>query len=120
VDSTQILWLTCGCLTLLAGLWGTAVEHIIRLQFSEPAARPRSAAIPAFSRCVTRTDPHPPSQSPLQVVSLHFFTGEPVLMSSGGDNAIKQWIFDQEDGAPRLLRFRSGHAAPPVVVQYYG
>ena len=55
-----------------------------------------------------------------QVVSLHFFAGEPVLMSSGADNALKQWIFDQEDGAPRLLRFRCGHAAPPVVVQFYG
>ncbi len=55
-----------------------------------------------------------------QVISLHFFAGEPVLMSSGGDNAVKQWIFDGEDGGAQLLRFRSGHAAPPVVVRFYG
>ena len=54
------------------------------------------------------------------MVSLHFFVGEPVLMSSGGDNAVKHWILDQQEGAPRLLRFRSGHAAPPVIVQFYG
>jgi U3 small nucleolar RNA-associated protein 21 len=54
------------------------------------------------------------------VLSLHFFAGEPVLMSSGGDNAVKQWIFDAEDGSARLLRFRSGHAAPPVCVRFYG
>ena len=41
-------------------------------------------------------------------------------MSSGGDNAVKQWIFDGEDGAARLLRFRSGHAAPPCCVRFYG
>lgn len=41
-------------------------------------------------------------------------------MSSGGDNAVKQWIFDAEDGSARLLRFRSGHAAPPVCVRFYG
>ena len=56
----------------------------------------------------------------MQVLSLHFFPGEPVLMSSGGDNAVKQWIFDAEDGSARLLRFRSGHAAPPVCVRFYG
>ena len=41
-------------------------------------------------------------------------------MSSGGDNSVKQWIFDADDGTARLLRFRSGHAAPPVVVRFYG
>jgi U3 small nucleolar RNA-associated protein 21 len=51
---------------------------------------------------------------------LHFFAGEPVLMSAGADNALKQWVFDGADGAPRLLRFRSGHAAPPTSVRHYG
>ena len=51
---------------------------------------------------------------------IHFFAGEPVLLSAGGDNALKEWIFDGPDGAPRLLRFRSGHAAPPTVVRHYG
>ena len=53
-------------------------------------------------------------------VALHFFAGEPRLMSAGADNALKQWLFDAGDGAARLLRFRSGHAAPPAVVRFYG
>ena len=42
--------------------------------------------------------------------------GEPLLMSAGADNSLKQWVFDSADGAPRLLKFRSGHAAPPTTV----
>ena len=30
------------------------------------------------------------------------------------------WIFDKEDGEARLLRYRSGHSAPPTVMKYYG
>ena len=41
-------------------------------------------------------------------------------MSAGADNALKQWLFNAGDGAARLLRFRSGHAAPPAVVRFYG
>ena len=41
-------------------------------------------------------------------------------MSSGRDNSLKQWVFDGVDGGARLLRFRSGHAAPPTVVRHYG
>jgi len=55
-----------------------------------------------------------------RVVAAHFFTGEPLLMTAGADNAIKQWIFDNDEGAPRLLRFRSGHSAPPSVIAFYG
>jgi U3 small nucleolar RNA-associated protein 21 len=51
---------------------------------------------------------------------LVFFAGEPVLMSAGADNALKQHIFDNEDGSARLLRYRSGHAAPPHCLQFYG
>ncbi|KAL7170042.1 hypothetical protein ACSBR2_034984 [Camellia fascicularis] len=29
------------------------------------------------------------------------------------------WIFDTSDGDPRLLRFRSGHSAPPVCIRFY-
>lgn len=53
------------------------------------------------------------------VISLHFFANEPVLMSSSADNSIKMWIFDTCDGDPRLLRFRSGHSAPPLCIRYY-
>lgn len=52
--------------------------------------------------------------------ALHFFVGEPRLMSSAADNSIKQWVFDSADGSGRLLRFRAGHAAPPVIVRHYG
>ena len=54
------------------------------------------------------------------VTKLHFFPGEPVLMSAAADNSIKHWIFDGSDGAARLLRFRSGHASPPSVLRFYG
>ncbi|KAG9439404.1 hypothetical protein H6P81_019569 [Aristolochia fimbriata] len=54
------------------------------------------------------------------IVSLHFFANEPVLMSSSSDNSIKMWIFDTSDGDPRLLRFRSGHSAPPLCIRFYG
>ncbi|KAJ4838625.1 hypothetical protein Tsubulata_044113 [Turnera subulata] len=53
------------------------------------------------------------------IVSLHFFANEPVLMSSSTDNSIKMWIFDTTDGDPRLLRFRSGHGAPPLCIRFY-
>ncbi|XP_073002229.1 U3 small nucleolar RNA-associated protein 21 homolog [Typha latifolia] len=54
------------------------------------------------------------------IISLHFFANEPVLMSSAADNSIKMWIFDNIDGEARLLRFRSGHSAPPLCVRFYG
>ncbi|KAA8515646.1 hypothetical protein F0562_018743 [Nyssa sinensis] len=53
------------------------------------------------------------------IVSLHFFANEPVLMSSSADNSVKMWIFDTSDGDPRLLRFRSGHSAPPLCIRFY-
>ncbi|GJM97875.1 hypothetical protein PR202_ga14835 [Eleusine coracana subsp. coracana] len=54
------------------------------------------------------------------IVSLHFFANEPILMSSAADNSIKMWIFDSNDGDARLLRFRSGHSAPPRCIRFYG
>ncbi|KAK1413287.1 hypothetical protein QVD17_35059 [Tagetes erecta] len=53
------------------------------------------------------------------VISLHFLANEPVLMSASADNSIKMWIFDTTDGDPRLLRFRSGHSAPPLCIRFY-
>ncbi|KAG6769424.1 hypothetical protein POTOM_025059 [Populus tomentosa] len=53
------------------------------------------------------------------IISLHFLANEPVLMSSSADNSIKIWIFDTTDGDPRLLRFRSGHSAPPHCIRFY-
>ena len=53
-------------------------------------------------------------------ISCYFFPGSPILMTSGADNALKHWIFDNRDGSGRLLRFRAGHSAPPKLVQFYG
>ena len=52
--------------------------------------------------------------------SAHFFSGSPILMTGGADNAVKQWIFDNRDGSARLLKFRAGHSAPPTHVAFYG
>jgi len=54
-----------------------------------------------------------------QVCTCTFMQGEPILLTSGGDNAVKMWIFDQDDGSARLLRSRNGHSAPPTRVRYY-
>lgn len=53
------------------------------------------------------------------IISVHFFASEPVLMSASADNSIKMWMFDTADGDPRLLRFRSGHSAPPLCIRFY-
>ena len=60
-----------------------------------------------------------PSAHDSQVCTCTFLQGEPILLTSGGDNAVKMWIFDQEDGSARLLRSRNGHSAPPTRVRYY-
>jgi U3 small nucleolar RNA-associated protein 21 len=52
--------------------------------------------------------------------NMQFLSGQAVLISSGADNAIREWIFDEADGSARLLKFRSGHAAPPTRVRFYG
>ena len=53
------------------------------------------------------------------VNTCRFLQGEAVLATTGADNAVKMWVFDQEDGTARLLRQRSGHSAPPTRVRYY-
>eukprot|EP00124_Ichthyophonus_hoferi_P000658 Ihof_evm5s26 gene=Ihof_evmTU5s26 len=63
----------------------------------------------------TMIDPHNG-----QVTSLQFLQSQPLMLTSGNDNAIKLWIFDQPDGNPRLLRSRSGHSAPPTLIRHYG
>jgi WD40 repeat protein len=64
------------------------------------------------------------------VTTLHWFAGEPRLMSGGCDNALRQWVLSPGGGtaaalaagaAPlTLLRSRTGHAAPPALVRWYG
>ncbi|RKF72731.1 U3 small nucleolar RNA-associated protein 21-like protein [Golovinomyces cichoracearum] len=48
------------------------------------------------------------------VSKIQFLPGQPVLITSGFDNSLKSWIFDESPFSPipRILHFRSGHAAP--------
>jgi U3 small nucleolar RNA-associated protein 21 len=51
---------------------------------------------------------------------IEFLQGQPVMISSGLDNAIRSWIFDQTpfSAVPRILHTRRGHAAPVNKVQF--
>jgi U3 small nucleolar RNA-associated protein 21 len=53
------------------------------------------------------------------ICSVQFLPEQPVLISSGADNALKAWIFDGSDGSARLLRERSGHAEPPSMAHFH-
>ncbi|BGP40594.1 rRNA-processing protein utp21 [Rhodotorula kratochvilovae] len=54
------------------------------------------------------------------VGGLEWVPGQPLMVTSGGDNSLKQWLLDTPTSAPRLLKQRSGHHAPPHFVRYYG
>ncbi|KAK7054659.1 rRNA-processing protein utp21 [Paramarasmius palmivorus] len=54
------------------------------------------------------------------ISALEWVPGQPILISSGEDNSVKQWLFDSPTAAPRLLKFRSGHFSPPHLIRYYG
>lgn len=49
-----------------------------------------------------------------------FLNGQPVLVTSGLDNCLKSWIFDETPYSPipRILHSRSGHAAPVTKLQF--
>eukprot|EP00927_Polykrikos_kofoidii_P039823 TRINITY_DN34135_c0_g1_i1.p1 TRINITY_DN34135_c0_g1~~TRINITY_DN34135_c0_g1_i1.p1 ORF type:complete len:1018 (+),score=216.00 TRINITY_DN34135_c0_g1_i1:173-3226(+) len=53
------------------------------------------------------------------VSSVHFLPGQPLLLTLGRDNAIREWIFDTADGIPRLLKFRSGCPGPARKMFFY-
>ncbi|KAH9180505.1 Utp21-domain-containing protein [Lactarius sanguifluus] len=54
------------------------------------------------------------------ISALEWISGQPLLISSGDDNSVKQWHFDSPTSPPRLLKFRSGHQVPPHLIRYYG
>ncbi|KAG1827105.1 Utp21 specific WD40 associated putative domain-containing protein [Suillus subaureus] len=54
------------------------------------------------------------------VSALEWVPGQPVLVSSGEDNSVKQWLYESPTAVPRLLKFRSGHHAPPHLIRFYG
>lgn len=53
------------------------------------------------------------------VAGATFLHGEPLLVTNGGDNALRVWLM-QEEGGARLLRCRHGHAAPPTAIRHHG
>ena len=54
------------------------------------------------------------------ILKCEFLTGQKVMITTGGDNSIKEWIFDSPHSLiPRLLRQRSGHSAPPTTLTFY-
>ena len=72
------------------------------------------------------------------ITAIEWVPGQPVLVTSGEDNSVKvrmstkfveqtqltfniqQWFFESPTTPPRLLKFRSGHHAPPHLIRYYG
>lgn len=59
------------------------------------------------------------------VSKVQFLNGQPIIVSNGGDNQIKEWVFDPSLSSnsavvspPRALRSRGGHAAPVTNFQF--
>ncbi|KAI9805509.1 MAG: hypothetical protein M1825_000760 [Sarcosagium campestre] len=54
------------------------------------------------------------------VNKVEFLAGQPVLVTSGLDNSLRTWIFDESpfSAIPRILHSRSGHAAPVTTLQF--
>lgn len=61
------------------------------------------------------------------VVRASFLNGQPIIVTSGGDNSLKEYVFDpslsQTDGEvvvqpPRHLRSRGGHSQPPSCISF--
>ncbi|PWN40613.1 WD40 repeat-like protein [Ceraceosorus guamensis] len=69
------------------------------------------------------------------ISSIRFLPGNPLLITTGSDNAIRQWFFEPLTGPgvvkipgqavptspiPRLLKSREGHFKPPHLIKFYG
>ena len=54
------------------------------------------------------------------VSKVEFLPGQPIIVTSGLDNSLKSWIFDETpySAIPRILHTRSGHAAPVTHLQF--
>ncbi|EEY22137.1 U3 small nucleolar RNA-associated protein [Verticillium alfalfae VaMs.102] len=54
------------------------------------------------------------------VSKIEFLSGQPVIVTSGMDNSLKTWMFDESPFSPipRILHQRSGHAAPVKCLQF--
>ena len=73
---------------------------------------------------VLRGAHNPPSHSEAivggGVSKVEFLSGQPVIVTSGLDNSLKSWVFDETPYSPipRILHSRSGHAAPVTNLQF--
>ncbi|CAK7263984.1 rRNA-processing protein utp21 [Sporothrix epigloea] len=74
---------------------------------------------------VLRSAHNPPSADPALTVrggisKVEFLAGQPVIMTSGLDNSLRSWIFDETPFSPipRILHTRSGHAAPVSCLEF--
>ena len=54
------------------------------------------------------------------ISAIEFLPGQPLIVSSGLDNAIRSWVFDATPFSPmpRALHTRSGHAAPVTELMF--
>ncbi|EGE85260.1 SnoRNA binding protein [Blastomyces dermatitidis ATCC 18188] len=54
------------------------------------------------------------------ISKIEFLNGQPVLVSTGTDNALRSWIFDETpfSPVPRPLHSRSGHSAPITTLRF--
>lgn len=73
---------------------------------------------------VLRSAHNPPSRDGVHVrgglSGIEFLAGQPVIVTSGKDNSLKSWIFDQSpfSPVPRVLHSRSGHAGSVNCLQF--
>ncbi|PGG97307.1 U3 small nucleolar RNA-associated protein 21 [Blastomyces parvus] len=68
-------------------------------------------------------DAHESSSSAAEepgISKVEFLNGQPVLISTGTDNALRSWIFDETpfSPVPRPLHARSGHSAPITTLRF--
>ena len=67
-------------------------------------------------------NPHSDSDTVVRggISKVEYLTGQPVIVTSGLDNSLKSWIFDQTPYSPlpRILHSRSGHAGPVTRLQW--
>ncbi|KAF4126643.1 U3 small nucleolar RNA-associated protein 21 [Geosmithia morbida] len=68
---------------------------------------------------------NPPSSNGSSIVrgglsKIEFLDGQPVIVTSGRDNSLKTWIFDESpfSPVPRILHSRSGHAGPVNCLEF--
>ncbi|KAI1450333.1 WD domain-containing protein [Annulohypoxylon stygium] len=73
---------------------------------------------------ILRSAHNPPTQEGASirggVSKVEFLAGQPVIVTSGRDNSLKTWIFDETPFSPipRILHTRSGHAAPVTCLKF--